>query len=66
MYIKDIRRNRKHYLDDKSETILSNLSSINGLPSNVYELFRNMDKKTDIYSMPNMKLLCKLMIEIKE
>lgn len=48
MYIKDIRRNKKHYLDDKSETILSNMSSINGLPSNVYDLFRNMDKKTDI------------------
>lgn len=48
MYIKDIRRNRKHYLDDKSETILSNLSSINGLPSNVYDLFRNMDKKAVI------------------
>ncbi|WP_343345784.1 oligoendopeptidase F [Terrisporobacter petrolearius] len=48
MYIKDIRRNKKHYLDDKSENILSNMSSINGLPSNVYELFRNMDKKTNI------------------
>lgn len=48
MYIKDIRRNKKHYLDDKSENILSNLSSINGLPSNVYDLFRNMDKKTSI------------------
>lgn len=48
MYIKDIRRNKKHYLDDKSETILSNMSSINGLPSNVYDLFRNMDKKSDI------------------
>ena len=48
IYIKDIRRNRKHYLDDKSEAILSNLASINGLPSNVYELFRNMDKKSNI------------------
>jgi len=48
MYIKDIRRNKKHYLDDKSENILSNMSSINGLPSNVYDLFRNMDKKTNI------------------
>ncbi|MEW9077959.1 oligoendopeptidase F [Terrisporobacter glycolicus] len=47
MYIKDIRRNQKHYLDDKSENILSNMSSINGLPSNVYDLFRNMDKKTN-------------------
>ena len=48
MYIRNIRRNKKHYLDDKSENILSNLSSINGLPSNVYDLFRNMDKKTEI------------------
>lgn len=48
MYIKEIRRNKKHYLDDKSENILSNMSSINGLPSNVYDLFRNMDKKTSI------------------
>ena len=48
MYIKEIRRNKKHYLDDKSENILSNMSSINGLPSNVYDLFRNMDKKNDV------------------
>ena len=48
MYIKSIRKNKKHYLDDKSENILSNLSSINGLPSNIYDLFRNMDKKTNI------------------
>lgn len=48
MYIKEIRRNKNHYLDDKSENLLSNMSSINGLPSNVYDLFRNMDKKTSI------------------
>ncbi len=48
MYLREIRRNKKHYLDDKSENILSNLSSINGLPSNVYDLFRNMDKKSNI------------------
>ena len=48
MYIKEIRRNKKHYLDDKSEDILSNLSFINGLPSNIYDLFRNMDKKSNI------------------
>ena len=48
MYIKEIRRNKKHYLDDKSENILSNLSFINGLPSNIYDLFRNMDKKSNI------------------
>lgn len=48
MYIKNIRRNKKHYLDDKSEALLSNMSSINGLPSNIYDLFRNMDKKSNI------------------
>lgn len=48
MYIKEIRRNKKHYLDDKSENILSNLTFINGLPSNIYDLFRNMDKKSNI------------------
>ena len=48
MYIKEIRRNKKHYLDDKSENLLSNMSSVNGLPSNIYDLFRNMDKKTSI------------------
>ena len=48
MYIRSIRRDKKHYLDDKSENILSNLSSINGLPSNIYDLFRNMDKKTNL------------------
>ena len=48
MYIKEIRRNKDHYLDDKSEQILSNVSSISGLPNNIYELFRNMDKKSNI------------------
>ncbi|WP_455539784.1 oligoendopeptidase F [Terrisporobacter sp.] len=48
MYIRDIRKKKKHYLDDKSESILTNLSLINGLPSNVYDLFRHMDKKIDI------------------
>ncbi len=48
MYIKEIRRNKDHYLDDRSEQILSNLSSINGLPSNVYELFKNMDKRSNL------------------
>ncbi len=48
MYIREIRRNKKHYLDDKSENILSSVSTMSGLPSNIYELFRNMDKKNNI------------------
>lgn len=48
MYLSDIRRNKKYYLDDKSENLLSNTSSISNLPSQIYDLFRNMDKKTDL------------------
>ena len=48
MYLSDIRRSKKHYLDDKSENILSNVSNISSLPSKIYELFRNMDKNTNI------------------
>lgn len=47
-YLRDIRRNKVHYLDDKSEDILSKVSSISSLPSQVYELFRNMDRKTNL------------------
>ncbi|MCC0632772.1 oligoendopeptidase F [Clostridioides sp. ZZV15-6388] len=48
VYLRDIRRNKVHYLDDKSEDILSKVSSISSLPSQVYELFRNMDRKTNL------------------
>ena len=48
MYLKEIRRNKDYYLDEKSEKLLSNTSSISSLPGQVYELFRNMDKKTNL------------------
>ncbi|MBQ3422640.1 MAG: oligoendopeptidase F [Romboutsia sp.] len=48
MYLSDIRRSKKHYLDDKSEDLLNNISSITSLPGDVYELFRNMDKRTNL------------------
>lgn len=48
MYMNDIRRNKDHYLDDKEEALLNNTSSMASLPGNVYDLFRNMDKKTNI------------------
>lgn len=48
MYLSDIRRCKKYYLDDKSEDLLNNVASITSLPGDVYELFRNMDKKTNL------------------
>ena len=47
MYLKEIRRTKDYYLDEKSEHLLSNTSSISCLPGQVYELFKNMDKKTN-------------------
>ena len=48
MYLKDIRRNKEHYLDDEKENLLNNTSAIASLPRNVYDLFRNMDKKSSL------------------
>lgn len=48
MYMNDIRRNKEHYLEDDEETLLNNTSSLASLPGNVYDLFRNMDKKTKL------------------
>lgn len=48
MYLNEIRRNKKYYLDDKSENLISSTSSICSLPGDVYEMFRNMDKKTEM------------------
>ena len=48
MYLSDIRRSKNLYLDDKSEDLLNNISSITSLPGDVYELFRNMDKRTNL------------------
>ena len=48
MYLEGIRRSKNHYLDDKSEDLLANISPMASLPGKVYELFRNMDKKTNL------------------
>lgn len=48
MYLGDIRRSKKYYLDNKSEDLLANVSPITSLPGQVYELFRNMDKKANL------------------
>ena len=50
MYLKEIRRSKYYYLDEKSERLLANTSSISSLPGQVYELFKNMDKKTNFNS----------------
>lgn len=50
MYLKEIRRSKDYYLDEKSERLLANTSSISYLPGQVYELFKNMDKKTNFNS----------------
>lgn len=48
MYLGDIRRSKKYYLDEKSEDILSDTSTISSLPGHIYDLFRNMDKKSNL------------------
>lgn len=48
MYLNDIRRNKKHYLSSKEEKLLSNISDMSALPKNIYELFINMDKKSNL------------------
>ena len=50
MYLKEIRRSKDYYLYEKSERLLANTSSISSLPGQVYELFKNMDKKTNFNS----------------
>lgn len=50
MYLKEIRQSKDYYLDEKSERLLANTSSISSLPGQVYELFKNMDKKTNFNS----------------
>ena len=50
MYLKEIRRSKDYDLDEKSERLLANTSSISSLPGQVYELFKNMDKKTNFNS----------------
>ncbi len=43
MYLKEIRRSKDYYLDEKSERLLANTSSISSLPGQVYELFNGFN-----------------------
>ncbi len=45
-YLDAIRSQRDYYLDENSELILCKIQNIANNPSEVYSLFRNMDKKT--------------------
>ena len=47
MYLEEIRKSKEHYLDEKSEDIINKMGNIVSLPSNVYDLFTNMDKKSE-------------------
>ena len=44
MYLQEIRKSKQHYLDEKSESILNKMGNILSLPSDIYDLFSNMDK----------------------
>ncbi len=48
IYLNDIRKNKEHYLKPEEERILSEVSDISSLPSDIYELFTNMDKKSSL------------------
>lgn len=48
MYLSEIRKSKDHYLDEKYENMLSSVSQIASLPGHIYELFRNMDKKSNL------------------
>lgn len=47
MYLEEIRKSKQHYLDEKSESILNKMGSIVSLPSQIYDLFTNMDKNSE-------------------
>lgn len=47
-YLSSIRSSKDYYLDQTSENILADVSKITSLPGYIYELFRNMDKKTNL------------------
>ncbi|MGL5750424.1 MAG: oligoendopeptidase F [Paraclostridium sp.] len=46
MYLKDIRRNKKYYLDSEKEELLGKIGDLSSLPREVYELFTKMDKSS--------------------
>lgn len=47
MYLKDIRRNKKYYLNSKEEKLLSRTGNLTS-PKEIYDLFTKMDKKSDL------------------
>ena len=47
MYLQEVRKSKAHYLDEKSESILNKMGNILSLPSDVYDLFSNMDKNSN-------------------
>lgn len=47
MYLKDIRRNKEHYLDSKQEKLLNKTGNLTS-PKEIYELFTQMDKKSEL------------------
>lgn len=47
MYLKDIRRNKKYYLDSKEESLLNKTGNLTS-PKEIYELFTKMDKKSEM------------------
>ena len=47
MNLKDIRRNKKYYLDSKEESLLNKTGNLTS-PKEIYELFTKMDKKSEM------------------
>ena len=47
MHLKDIRRNKKYYLDSKEESLLNKTGNLTS-PKEIYELFTKMDKKSEM------------------
>lgn len=47
MHLKDIRRNKKYYLDSEEESLLNKTGNLTS-PKEIYELFTKMDKKSEM------------------
>lgn len=56
-YLNNITRNKKYYLDEKTEDLLCDVSKLTSLSRDVYELFRNMDKKNLLTSSEYMNIM---------
>lgn len=57
MYLNDITRNKKYYLDEKSEDLLCDVSNLTCLYGEIYDLFRNMDKKNLLTSSEYINIM---------